>query len=447
MREDKTLIVGTEEEKKNNDPPKNKHLQDKELFKYKKSLFIIKKSIHLLRNHYYNKICNMDSDRKRKQTKLIYLKKKNVLLEDKCSFYSEHVEELNRLYSKQLENQETINFHSTINTTNDNTNHEDPSSNTNILKLREEQIERLTEQLNIVNNLYLKQVDNNKRFLRELDEANKNIHYQNNKIQEQKIYIHILKRELKFCKKHNKSKKNLNVNLDKVKIVENEPFEKESDVCLSVLCFLKSELEIIDEENRKRRIMKEKNKSKDHRSHDFLLQFADDPFFKFRKIKLFDEIKKKNIFSYYKESLQKKGGTNEELKKMPSLSKSYKRKIHNKYRLKYYEKRDSFVNIEKKKVQKVKEEYKNIQLNKWDSLSSNNANTIEKNESFDEPKNKNHNINKSRSSSSSSSHYIDCNTKYKIDPNENVILKRNEDYFNKRRMKVKKKEKLKKTEE
>ncbi|KYN95552.1 hypothetical protein PRSY57_1244900, partial [Plasmodium reichenowi] len=93
---------------KNNKKQKDKKIIEEnkdfnnELSKYKQSFYIIKKTINIIKNHYYNKINNIDTLRIREKKKLCYLKRKNVILEDKCTFYCEHVEEIKKIYTEQI---------------------------------------------------------------------------------------------------------------------------------------------------------------------------------------------------------------------------------------------------------------------------------------------------------------------------------------------------------
>ncbi|KOB60395.1 hypothetical protein PFHG_02171, partial [Plasmodium falciparum HB3] len=132
-------------------------------------------SFILYADHYYNKINNIDTLRIREKKKLCYLKRKNVILEDKCTFYCEHVEEIKKIYTEQInmKNEKIKSLQDDLDIANIKSEVEIPKNTENILKLREEQIERLSVQIDSLNELYHKQVDNNKKLISELEELNK----------------------------------------------------------------------------------------------------------------------------------------------------------------------------------------------------------------------------------------------------------------------------------
>lgn len=225
-----------------------------EVQKYKQSFYIIKKTINLLKNYYNNKINKTESLRASEKKQLFYLKKKSVILEDKCTFYSEHVGELNKIYIDQINNKNKKIQNLQYELEQMNKDEVENETSNNILKLREDQIERLSQQLDSINNLYHKQVDANKKLISEIEELNKNIHYLNNKIQDEKNNRNILRKRFKYYKKYNKNKKGFkfNPNIFNEEEYKKEKTDQNEDICFSILCFLKTELDLIDDKKKKK---------------------------------------------------------------------------------------------------------------------------------------------------------------------------------------------------
>ncbi|GAB69272.1 hypothetical protein PCYB_147000, partial [Plasmodium cynomolgi strain B] len=277
MKEGKQKVVEIHGDSKNNKRTREKKKnsadnndQHNELLKYKQSFYIIRKTINLIKNHYSNKINKTDTLRERERKHLSHLKRENVLLEDKvslsqkeaslmkpsrCTFYAEHVEELKKIYTEQikLKNNKIENLQDELDKMRKATESEVESNSTRILKLREDQIERLSQQLDSINGLYHKQVDSNKKLMKEIEELNKSILYLNNKIQEEKNNRDNVRRRLKYYKRYTKNKNRFKLNFDMV-IGDEESGrrDEEGDICVSVLCHLKTELDMIDEENKKK---------------------------------------------------------------------------------------------------------------------------------------------------------------------------------------------------
>ncbi|KJP87371.1 hypothetical protein AK88_02928 [Plasmodium fragile] len=263
MKEGKQNVVVSHGDSKNNKRLREKKRnsadnndQHNELLKYKQSFYIIRKTINLIKNHYSNKINKSDTLRERERKHLSHLKRENVILEDKCTFYAEHVEELKKIYTEQikLKNNKIENLQDELDKMRQTTEGEVESNSTRILKLREDQIERLSQQLESINGLYHKQVDSNKKLMKEIEEVNKSILYLNNKIQEEKNNRDNVRRRLKYYKRYTKNKKRFKLNFDMMMDDEENGRgdNEEEDICVSVLCHLKTELDMIDEENKKK---------------------------------------------------------------------------------------------------------------------------------------------------------------------------------------------------
>ncbi|KMZ77538.1 hypothetical protein PVIIG_01508 [Plasmodium vivax India VII] len=241
MKEGKQKVAVNHGDSKNNKRPRERKRnsadnndQHNELLKYKQSFYIIRKTINLIKNHYSNKINKADSLRERERKHLAHLKRENVILEDKCTFYAEHVEELKKIYTEQikLKNSKIENLQDELDQMRKATESEVESNSTRILKLREDQIERLSQQLDSINGLYHKQVDSNKKLMKEIEELNKSILYLNNKIQEEKNNRDNVRRRLKYYKRYTKNKKRFKLNFD-VLIDDEESArrEEEGDIC------------------------------------------------------------------------------------------------------------------------------------------------------------------------------------------------------------------------
>ncbi|KMZ89977.1 hypothetical protein PVMG_03538 [Plasmodium vivax Mauritania I] len=241
MKEGKQKVAVNHGDSKNNKRPRERKRnsadnndQHNELLKYKQSFYIIRKTINLIKNHYSNKINKADSLRERERKYLAHLKRENVILEDKCTFYAEHVEELKKIYTEQikLKNSKIENLQDELDQMRKATESEVESNSTRILKLREDQIERLSQQLDSINGLYHKQVDSNKKLMKEIEELNKSILYLNNKIQEEKNNRDNVRRRLKYYKRYTKNKKRFKLNFD-VLIDDEESArrEEEGDIC------------------------------------------------------------------------------------------------------------------------------------------------------------------------------------------------------------------------
>ncbi|OTN63778.1 Uncharacterized protein PKNOH_S140283900 [Plasmodium knowlesi] len=262
MKEGKQKVVGIHGDPQNNKRPRDKKRNSSdnkdeynELLKYKQSFYIIRKTVNLIKNHYSNKINKADTLRERERKHLSHLKRENVILEDKCTFYAEHVEELKKIYTEQikLKNNKIESLQDELDKMRKVTEVGDESNNTRILKLREDQIERLSQQLDSINGLYYKQVDSNKKLMKEIEELNKSILYLNNKIQEEKNNRDNVRRRLKYYKRYTKNKKRFKLNFDMMVDEEDSGrTNEEEDICVSVLCHLKTELDMIDEENKKK---------------------------------------------------------------------------------------------------------------------------------------------------------------------------------------------------
>ncbi|SCN63651.1 conserved Plasmodium protein, unknown function [Plasmodium chabaudi chabaudi] len=281
---------------KNDDNNDEAQSYTEELQKYKQSFYIIKKTINLLKNYYNNKINKTESLRARDKKQLFYLKKKSLILEDKCTFYSEHVDELNKIYIDQINNKNKKIQNQQYELEQMNKDEVENESSNNILKLREDQIERLSQQLDSINSLYHKQVDANKKLMSEIEDLNKNIHYLNNKIQEEKNNRNTLRKRFKYYKKYNKNKKGFKLNPD---LFNEEEYKKEKadqneDICFSILCFLKTELDLIDDKKTKN--VKEKDESK---NNNFFKKVVDSNYKRKKKESIFETIYKKQFFSLY----------------------------------------------------------------------------------------------------------------------------------------------------
>ncbi|VTZ71286.1 conserved Plasmodium protein, unknown function [Plasmodium chabaudi chabaudi] len=281
---------------KNDDNNDEAQSYTEELQKYKQSFYIIKKTINLLKNYYNNKINKTESLRARDKKQLFYLKKKSLILEDKCTFYSEHVDELNKIYIDQINNKNKKIQNQQYELEQMNKDEVENESSNNILKLREDQIERLSQQLDSINSLYHKQVDANKKLMSEIEDLNKNIHYLNNKIQEEKNNRNTLRKRFKYYKKYNKNKKGFKLNPD---LFNEEEYKKEKadqneDICFSILCFLKTELDLIDDKKTKN--IKEKDESK---NNNFFKKVVDSNYKRKKKESIFETIYKKQFFSLY----------------------------------------------------------------------------------------------------------------------------------------------------
>ncbi|CXJ28226.1 conserved Plasmodium protein, unknown function [Plasmodium berghei] len=266
-----------------------------ELQKYKQSFYIIKKTISLLKNYYNNKINKTESLRVSEKKKLFYLKKKSVILEDKCTFYSEHVGELNKIYIDQINNKNKKIQNLQYELEQMNKDEVESETSNNILKLREDQIERLSQQLDSINNLYHKQVDVNKNLISEIEDLNKNIHYLNNKIQDEKNNRNILRKRFKYYKKYNKNKKGFkfNPNIFNEEEYKKEKINQNEDICFSILCFLKTELDLIDD--KKKIYIKEK----ESKNNNFFKKIINSNYKRKKKESIFETIYKKQFFSLY----------------------------------------------------------------------------------------------------------------------------------------------------
>ncbi|CAD2106016.1 conserved Plasmodium protein, unknown function [Plasmodium vinckei brucechwatti] len=272
------------------------HNYNEELQKYKQSFYIIKKTINLLKNYYNNNINKTEILRAREKKQIFYLKKRSIILEDKCNFYSEHVDELNKIYLDQINNKNTKIQNLQYELEQMNKDEVENEASNNILKLREDQIERLSQQLDSINSLYHKQVDANKKLMSEIEDLNKNIHYLNNKIQEEKNNRNTLRKRFKYYKKYNKNKKGFKLNPDLFNEEEykKEKTDKNEDICFSILCFLKTELDLIDD--KKKKSVKEKEESK---KNNFFKKVVDSNYKRKKKESIFETIYKKQFFSLY----------------------------------------------------------------------------------------------------------------------------------------------------
>ncbi|CAG9472527.1 conserved Plasmodium protein, unknown function [Plasmodium vivax] len=349
MKEGKQKVAVNHGDSKNNKRPRERKRnsadnndQHNELLKYKQSFYIIRKTINLIKNHYSNKINKADSLRERERKHLAHLKRENVILEDKCTFYAEHVEELKKIYTEQikLKNSKIENLQDELDQMRKATESEVESNSTRILKLREDQIERLSQQLDSINGLYHKQVDSNKKLMKEIEELNKNILYLNNKIQEEKNNRDNVRRRLKYYKRYTKNKKRFKLNFD-VLIDDEESArrEEEGDICVSVLCHLKTELDMIDEENKKKTEKRgpnhgdknwNKNRNKyidkerikiESNNNNFFQKIFESNYKKKKKKKkstLFDTIYKKQFFSFYEKAFTENSDVKFESRKVLS---------------------------------------------------------------------------------------------------------------------------------
>ncbi|SCP03726.1 conserved Plasmodium protein, unknown function [Plasmodium malariae] len=367
-----------------------------ELLKYKQSFYIIKKTINLLKNHYYNKINDINSLRAREKKLLVYLKRKIIILEDKCAFYSEHVEQLKKIYREQinLKNNKTQNLQDEVNNISKTSEEKIESNSTRILKLREDQIERLSQQLDSINNLYLKQVDSNKKLIMEVEELNKSILYLNNKIQEEKNNRNNVKRKLKFYMRYNRNKKQFKLNMAMLNKEEErvEKEEEKEDVCLSILCILKTELEMMDEEKKKKKYGDDKDKIILKNNNSFFKKIFNSNY-KMKKKKnttLFDTIYKKQFFSFYEKAFienNKMKFDKIEKKKIFSIPLKNVKKSNN-YDNIHNELKE---NIEEKEVQKrevKKKESHNKKNDRWNYLTLSNIYFYNNfNNNFDDEKN------------------------------------------------------------
>ncbi|SOV16732.1 conserved Plasmodium protein, unknown function [Plasmodium gaboni] len=367
-----------------------------ELSKYKQSFYIIKKTINIIKNHYYNKINNIDTLRIREKKKLCYLKRKNVILEDKCTFYCEHVEEIKKLYKEQI-NMKNEKIKSLQDELDKNRKSEVniPTNTENILKLREDQIERLSLQIDSLNELYHKQVDINKKLISELEELNKSVLYLNNKIQEERNSREQMKKKLRFYKRYNRNKKNfklnfdvLNINKDDIKEMKDEEKEKE-DICISILCLLKTELELIDDENKKKKREKddeEKEKLKVKSNNFFKKIFSSN--YKHKKSGLLENISKKQFFSFYEKAFTENDKIKFEKKQFFFFPTNIKK---NKMKKKYeHIHKELKHNIQMKEIEKKDNNNYQNKNNKWNYLTMNNIYFYNNfNDNFDEePDNK-----------------------------------------------------------
>ncbi|EUD64884.1 hypothetical protein C922_04728 [Plasmodium inui San Antonio 1] len=378
MKEGKQKVLVIHGDSKNNKRPREKKRnsadnndQHNELLKYKQSFYIIRKTINLIKNHYTNKINKTDTLRERERKHLSHLKRENVILEDKCTFYAEHVEELKKIYTEQikLKNSKIENLQDELEKMRKATESEVESNSTRILKLREDQIERLSQQLDSINGLYHKQVDSNKKLMKEIEELNKSILYLNNKIQEEKNNRDNVRRRLKYYKRYTKNKKRFKLNFDMV--IDDEESggrDEEGDICVSVLCHLKTELDMIDEENKKKADSrrahhgdnnwnKNRNKyiDKDRikiQSNNFFQKIFESNYKKKKKkIKstLFDTIYKKQFFSFYEKAFTENSDVKFENKKVFSFPVNNSRKRNDGYSSLHKEMKD---NIEKREVKR-----------------------------------------------------------------------------------------------
>ncbi|ANQ10867.1 Uncharacterized protein PCOAH_00052160 [Plasmodium coatneyi] len=356
MKEGKQKVVVIHGDPKNNKRPREKKRnsadnnvndstcngvdEHNELLKYKQSFYIIRKTINLIKNHYSNKINKTDTLRERERKHLSHLKRENVILEDKCTFYAEHVEELKKIYTEQIKvkNNKIESLQDELDKTRKGTEIEVESNSTRILKLREDQIERLSQQLDSINGLYHKQVDSNKKLMKEIEELNKSILYLNNKIQEEKNNRDNVRRRLKYYKRYTKNKKRFKLNFDlMVDEEESERRDEEGDICVSVLCHLKTELDMIDEENKKNADKrgvnhgdnnwnKNRNKYIDKdtikiQGNNFFQKIFQSNYKKKKKKKkstLFDTIYKKQFFSFYEKAFTENSDVKFENKKVLS---------------------------------------------------------------------------------------------------------------------------------
>ncbi|GAW83818.1 hypothetical protein, conserved [Plasmodium gonderi] len=404
MNEDKEKVVAIHNESKNNEKQRGirKNAADNndchnELQKYKQSFYIIRKTINLIKNHYNNKINKIVNLRQRERKHLSHLKRENIILEDKSTFYAEHVEELKKIYTEQikLKNNKIQNLQDELDKMRITTENEIESNNTRILKLREDQIERLSQQLDTINILYQKQVDNNRKLIKELEELNRSIMYLNNKIQEEKNNRSCISRRLKYYKRYNKNKKRFKLNFDLMnqEVSGKREREEEGDICVSVLCHLKTELDMIDDENSKNmnkrrntgeccsnmdsvvdiavdsnvvngvdRIVKKKWKKKNRntyyhneritmKSNNFFQKVLESNYKKKKKKKstLFDTIYKKQFFSFYKQVFTENNDIKFENKKMFSSALKNNKKSNGRYNDLHKEIKE---NIQKREIKK-----------------------------------------------------------------------------------------------
>ncbi|CRG97081.1 conserved Plasmodium protein, unknown function [Plasmodium gallinaceum] len=365
MIEDKQINVKIDSEIKYNrrHKGKKKNLENNdchnELYKYKRSLHLIKKAIKLIKNHYYNKINKVDTLRIRQKKKLFYFKKENIILEDKCTFYSEHVEELKKIYTDQLnmKNDRIQNLQEKIDKMNGSYDNKCESNLIRILKLREDQIERLSQQLNTINNLYHKQVDNNKKLIEEIEDLNKSILYLNNKVLEEKKNTEDIKKKFKFYRKYNRNRKKFKLNFEIINHQgEKQKVKENDDICLSILCLLKTELETIDDENKKKKVKEEDQKGFKIKNNNFFKKLLESNH-RYKKSNIFDNIYKKQFFTFYEDKFTENYKVNFENKKIFSFPLNYKKKL-NKY--------SNMYNSEKKNIEKTDNKNKE-NLNKGDT--------------------------------------------------------------------------------
>ncbi|KNG76625.1 hypothetical protein PFMG_02634 [Plasmodium falciparum IGH-CR14] len=264
-----------------------------------------------------------------------------------------------------------------------------PKNTENILKLREEQIERLSVQIDSLNELYHKQVDNNKKLISELEELNKSVLYLNNKIQEERNSREQMKKKLRFYKRYNRNKKKfklnfdvLNINKDDIKEMKDDEKEKE-DICISILCLLKTELEIIDDENKKKREEddEEKEKLKVKSNNFFKKLFGSN--YKHKKLGLLENISKKQFFSFYEKAFTENNKIKFDKKQFFFFPSNIKKKKMNK---KYHHIHNELkYNIHMKEIQKKEKNNNDNKNSKWNYLTMNNIYFYNNfNDNFDE---------------------------------------------------------------
>ncbi|SBT50243.1 conserved Plasmodium protein, unknown function [Plasmodium ovale wallikeri] len=267
------------------------------------------------------------------------------------------------------------------------------SNSTRILRLREDQIERLSQQLDSINNLYHKQIDSNKKLISQMEELNKSILYLNNKIQEEKKNRQYVKRKLKFYQRYNRYKKKWKFNFSVLEREEEtwEKSENEEDACLSILCLLKTELDMIDEENRKKKDDK-KEKKIGNNTNNFFKKIYESSYKRKKKSNLFETIYKKQFFSLYEKAFTESKHIKFEKKNMLTYDLKSINNEDDKCNITHSDKRVDVKgnkyksihtaikeNVEKKNV--VKSEHNAKKVKKWNYLTLNN---IYFNENFDD---------------------------------------------------------------
>ncbi|SBS88926.1 conserved Plasmodium protein, unknown function [Plasmodium ovale curtisi] len=406
----------------------HEHVDRNELLKYKQSFYIIRKTLNILKNvrahaltnfsssqHYYNKATHIDTLRVRERKQMFYLKRKNIILQDKVSA---KVQQKMQVQNYDVAVQRTL-YKYFPPCQNKPIEDEAESNSTRILRLREDQIERLSQQLDSINNLYHKQIDSNKKLISQMEELNKSVRhgdavescimhtrrifpsqplrypilYLNNKIQEEKKNRQYVKRKLKFYQRYNRYKKNWKFNFSVLEREEEtwEKSENEEDACLSILCLLKTELDMIDEENRKKKDDK-KEKRIGNNANNFFKKIYESSYKRKKKNNLFETIYKKQFFSLYEKAFTESKPIKFEKKNMLTYELKSINKEDDKCNITHSDKRvdvkgNKFKNIhtaikenvEKKNV--IKSEYNGKKGKKWNNLTLNN---IYFNENFDD---------------------------------------------------------------